>query len=1746
VTDSIPQEPEFAGNLDETNDLLDPSAPEIVSLLDEYLEQLKRGEAPKREDFLAKHPEHADQLQACLASLDFLSKERDDLLGKKQIGDFRILSEIGQGGMGTVYEAEQISLGRKVALKIVRAGRQSKEAIERFQREAETVAGLHHTNIVPIFSVGADEEINYFAMQLIDGKSLSQVSREAEEPIESKQAAEWGLGIVEALAHAHERGVVHRDVKPSNVLLDREDNVWLSDFGLAKRSDDLTLSVTGAILGTPRYMSPEQARGSMDEVDHRSDIYSVGATLYELVTKSPVFDAESPHKIITKIINDEPKAPRSLDETIPKDLETILLKSLQKHPARRYQIADHLADDLRAFLDDRPISARPESVIEKGSRWLRKKRSTLSNFLLASVATIAIALFGFAFESWRQLQGTAEYLFAADVPGAVAEIFDENDERILEPLSLPTPEPLTLRRGDYKVRVSAPGRFSVTKPVTVKPDIVIGYNGREPTFNFHLNSRLVGPPINVDHAYGILPGQGRILSFGDLGITCLDYRSGKAVWISPITSWTELTSTISDFKWEWQYEKFSTELDEPNVRAPHVVTGVGDLDGDGTHDFLLAANRKDWVLAFSAASGKPLWAHSPGMVQGQEHAGPPLVIPDVDGDGARDIVIVTEEPFMARALSGKTGEVVWNGDIDIGEEYDAYHSPPADGSPPAKSVMLKDGKRTVHPHPAQLVTIDKEEFILAIAGKFLRCLDLNSGEAIHTCELPVRSSHKPIVEDVDGDGSSDLVVTDANKKSGGKSEIVVWSIKHNKTIFEPVQFEDRSPSQRKRNSHAQLPEWPQLADLDQDGQMEMIHRSLNEHSAIEATDHYGTILWTARIESASDLDHFLVGPDIDNDGYRDVFVASLWSYQHQYYNSGRSTLFVDAISGSDGRKLWASSSDVQAPTAPQSKFRIHKFTKWEQTESAWPSLVVSVHPDRDMIEIDDSTGKPTVRPVTFCFSSADGELLHRANQIGHADVVDADGDGIDDLVAYRAETFRDNEVHNLKVSVLMGQGHQLWESSQGYPLPTPTSDLNGDDVGDLVQLQQQKGIQAISGVDGKVIWTAEKPHWSMRTQEVFCPPSTAGFDPDQDGVQDLLWIVYPLSGRGNQPFASAVSGASGRQLWESSTNVTDAYKLSLIEFKDLDQDGVQEIILVGSLKVGPEKTLRRQNLMYSTPWPPEMPGLTMLVIDQRTGSLKWKQQISESNQPYLKPEMLTSFDVALRRPNELFEFDIDFADLDGDGTLDVIAPVEPMSQGFELHAISGANGELLGLSVPLYKVESLHDLPQMNVCEDENGSDKIIVVAADPESPDVIVTALGSGAERRWRRTFPVHNWVRGTSKKREKRHITRAKLLRTHTSPYFAINLKGVKSFAHNTIVVLDSKGKTFGKPLQLNNSNRQTHFECWPVDVDGDQVDELAVVDRGTLKIFSVEEGFPLVWEHGLLSGEEFDEERLRIAVEALRSTNDGEIVLHKRTKDHRVIGLDKRTGKMRWTCPLASGRNAVVLRNSESSPPTVLLQHTGYSMSAHQPVSFNSPTLRVASSPERTLQRSPDIRHAHYLPWAGMEARDLMRTLPNAIAWGLFNATALLIIPGIFLARVVWKRQWSMKTLFLLPVVASIFLLNVIISRELPISSKFTVAFMILPFVIFFARQVFLLKNRRWFWVGFWVFMAALCCIPIVLLYWTQRPAWMGREGDYLVFDYWYVGLLFGSWGAGIIIAIQLGFAWLGEQWKARMNRGAKNVF
>jgi serine/threonine protein kinase len=313
-------------------------------VLDHYLADLQAGRAPDRAKLPADYPELASQLEQCLAGMEFVHRVSQHAAeAPAQLGDFRIVREIGRGGMGVVYEAEQLSLKRKVALKILRFGAATDaEAMRRFQREAETVAALHHTNIVPVFAVGCEQGVHYYAMQYVEGRGLDAMLESAKQEGRlpaAMEIARWGLQAAEALAHAHQRGVIHRDIKPSNLLLDLEHTVWLTDFGLAKRVDEVTLTVVGALLGTPRYMSPEQASTVGQPIDQRTDIYSLGATLYELSTGRPAFDADTPRAVLAQIVHAEPVPPRQLRRDLPRDLETIILKCMAKEPARRYATA---------------------------------------------------------------------------------------------------------------------------------------------------------------------------------------------------------------------------------------------------------------------------------------------------------------------------------------------------------------------------------------------------------------------------------------------------------------------------------------------------------------------------------------------------------------------------------------------------------------------------------------------------------------------------------------------------------------------------------------------------------------------------------------------------------------------------------------------------------------------------------------------------------------------------------------------------------------------------------------------------------------------------------------------------------------------------------------------------------------------------------------------------------------------------------------------------------------------------------------------------------------------------------------------------------------------------------------------------------------------------------------------------------------------------------------------------------------
>ncbi len=345
-----------------------------------------------------------------------------------QIPGYRVEALLGHGGMGVVYRAWHLGLDRAVALKMLLAGPYARTTErERFRREAQAVAALSHPNIVQVYDVGEVDGRPYFTMELMDGGNLADKTQSVPQP--ARQAAALMATIADAIHAAHQAGIVHRDLKPSNILLTPPVSPpceggalggctpKVMDFGLARRLEGGSgLTVSGAPLGTPSYMAPEQARGNKDAIGPATDVYALGATLYELLTGRPPFQADSPTATLQQVVADDPVPPARLNPRVPRDLETICLKCLHKEPQRRYASAEALADDLRRFERGEPIKARPVGSSERAVRWVRRRPALAGalafGVLLATALVVTVV--------WWHGQRTA--LEAAAVAYAEADL----------------------------------------------------------------------------------------------------------------------------------------------------------------------------------------------------------------------------------------------------------------------------------------------------------------------------------------------------------------------------------------------------------------------------------------------------------------------------------------------------------------------------------------------------------------------------------------------------------------------------------------------------------------------------------------------------------------------------------------------------------------------------------------------------------------------------------------------------------------------------------------------------------------------------------------------------------------------------------------------------------------------------------------------------------------------------------------------------------------------------------------------------------------------------------------------------------------------------------------------------------------------------------------------------------------------------------------------------------------------------
>ncbi len=1697
------------------------SASELAAILDRYVAELQAGQAPDRGELLAAHPELAAELEACLAGIDFVHRaaHTGPAAGEPaSLGEFRILRELGRGGMGVVYEAEQTSLHRRVALKVLRLGvGPDDEAMQRFRREAETVARLHHTNIVPIFAVGCERGVHYYAMQLIEGRSLADSLDEARQSgrrLAVDDLLRWFLQAAEALTHAHQRGVIHRDIKPSNLLLDVDGVVWLTDFGLARRADEVTLTASGALMGTPRYMSPEQAESLHRSIDHRTDIYSLGASLYEMATGRPAFDSSTPHGVVIQILTEEPARPRQIRPDLPRDLETIVQTCLAKDPSQRYQTAQSLADDLRALGEGRPIRARRVPFVERCVRYVRKRKQSLGRGSIVAAATVALVVGAFLgwrhYEDWR----SGEVVLRTDGAPLRAQVLTEsNDERVGEPFDVGTRTPRRLPAGDYRLRLTGHGLLGQTYRLGI-------HRGESRPYSLSLDGdRLLrSDPIPyrlTTAALTLEPGKADFVDWDGETLIRRDGATGRVVWDlarpakpsdprSDPLAWLRRLTYHGDASW-------------PGV----LVAPAPDLDGDGTGDVVWGSRGTPSMLALSGKDGSFLWEytasadglggpdpHGPAWPENVEQIprfGRVLGLPlqsDVDGDRTPDVVAAfavlddtwtgglrppgpanrlnpwtTPHPGrrVIAAISGRTGRPIWSYQIDPKPT-----SVPFD--PFDRGVALRKGRRG--------------STVCFMEGN--RCLALDAASGRARAGEPINlgfAPERPVeFADLDGDGAPDLLAL-GNPAGTGTQELVAISLTTGKRLWNvPVGIPFDYP-------HPPLiMSWPLAADLDGDGRAEVFvpeiaHTDSRAFGGVRMLDGAtGSKRWfhamRPQTQAKDGLEHLIVAPDLDGDGMRDVVAVSRYNGRYPFrMNSGEPhRIYVDALSGKDGRSLWWWSTDVQTSYDPASLLVWPPFW-WARGDDGWPMLAL---PLGGRLKGDTGRAAGTGQeepPRIHLLSGSRGRELHSLEGLSWPESADLDGDGLDDLwgsVDGKLRAFR-------------APGPVGWRMLGRFD---GAGDLDGDGIGDVLTRPSDEiasnspMVEARSGRDGHLLWQT-RAAWdssiadrmTLGIHRIATEPLPGG-DVDADGTADVLvWREIRFFPVGVGPLATlslmALSGRTGRRLWSAGSLPVGFDATGYSDIEQLDVRSIRPgepadlIVLHGSpfARPGsvPPGTVYRQTRLAR--------------VSGRDGRIAWDSPLFERKGTPM-PRMLN-----LPRT---------FGDLDGDGSLDLVAMVQVDGTTFELRAISLADGRALWSRPARFHP---HPFPALDT-GDGDGRAEVLVrtpLDGDPRGNVEVAALDGRDGSARW-------TWRGGRDSLRDKRDFCTADLDGKGRRSVCLIVRSSVDS---RRIVVLDADGRErVGRDLKFGMPSR-----ILAADLDGDGRDELLFLEGD--RLHAVRGDLSDLWAQSSREGVE--------RVIAAASGQPSVVVTEA------MIGLDGATGRPLWT---GAGPGKLIDPGGTAGPARVLevdgdttVVRTAIAIGEDGSLSSSGTTL---ASPDDA--RLADPRKLRPLPWT----RPGESLAVGSLLIGML-AFVTIVVPLATVRLAARRGYWSVRVLMALPVAVAIPLgLYLSLSSLSPLapasSPKNPVLFVLLcvlglPVLEYAARIVSCAVRRRWkslAMIGLAMVIATAIVAGISL--WGDRPA----PAEFERYDAtgWYLVILIGAYAVGGLLLVGGLLRWMGR--------------
>jgi serine/threonine protein kinase/outer membrane protein assembly factor BamB len=1688
----------------------------------------------------------------------------------RYVGDYELIEEIARGGMGVVYRAKQASLSRVVAVKMILAGNLADEsAVRRFRQEAAAAAALDHPHIVPIYEVGEQEGRHYFSMGYVPGSSLAERLKDG--PLPANEAAQLVLTIAEAVQYAHDQGVIHRDLKPANILLDEQGRPRVTDFGLAKiSSQDQSLTRTGQAVGTPGYMPPEQVQNG--EIGPTADVYALGAILYALLTGRPPFQAATPLDTMLQVIAAEPASPRMLNPAVPRDLETIALKCLEKRTEWRYQTARDLANELQRFLEGEPISARPPGIVERGLRWLGKQRRGVALVVIASAASVfAIVAGTWTYSLYQQSLAGKLRLSSSTNERLAATVLDLQGKEVIPVQSLPTRQPESLPAGEYVVRASDRGLLGDDFLVQVA-------SGEEHRFDLNLKAARLRPELTIDGSWHVVHTRGTtggahllLLSKGHLELKNLEYFEEN---LETLLDDKPSLQQLKNFRaWPWGNTVYAPSGVGNRDYRPQVVAHPPNLDAGGLGDVIIAYRHQPVIVAVSADTAKLWWTYAPEGFSANQPSdllqprnepmygaviGAPLVVPDLDQDGIADLVaaFVHIEPLPANsprppwdeqprrtieAISAKTGKRLWRHDLPDkaflpvdGEEFPSsclwFPGPPGDSGGgisstehfgnwfrfyPQNSPRGRD--QIVVPWPPQLVTAGGVQRIVCVAGTTLVQLNVQTGEPVQPAHsLGALAVCEPKFANVVGQDEPELILIEQlppvipNLPFSGKVQLHVRQLATGEPVFAPQvhEAEFKRPSANFQPSS----QWPLVEDLNGDGRAEIITASgtsiqlgrtveINDRAwaglvAIDGTT--GESFWKRPLDTVDQqLDQLLVGPDINGDGWRDIFVATIFLRRHN-----GAQLYVDALSGKDGQSLWTNCVPLPLVGQNLSQEVIGKLQWWNAGSDGWPQLMVPV--------LDCDSNQPL---GLTCFSAGTGTVTRTSDGLSEPFIDDLNGDGTKDLVVFEPTERRILDQGG-RLSTFVGASPQPWRAI-GRMLQS-ADDFDGDGRDDLLPARDHSGPRAaISGQTGRLLWERRDNEDSKMYQ-----PLHADFN--GDGVADFVGIDGPRANSGPTSPLRLYSGKTGQLLWNAGFGTRTFQHWAHLSACDLEHDGKPELAFLGQMDFEPDAAGRKHRSDCQS-W---------LVVLNAQGQIRLQQQISG----WLSETELE--DRARITPV--------IVDLNRDGCDDVVVPVlEPGDQRC-LVALDGrsVNKELWKVELPLGatppKTQRVQGLPLIG-SGDLNGDGvldllfHLPLIQSSSEYTLQIHALDGSTGN-------PLPGWPleRTPADSKLSFDAVREYSANEHFEP--TRPRPEVVQLGAERLVVTWQQGASYGIParlLLLSSTGQplweltvktESVFRPWLRDVNGDgQTDCVIITDVGV-------EAYNLsthtrIWRFELpVFGV------AEIVGSENRGSNEPAVLLV--ANDRSLFGLSIRDASVVWRSVAlphnlsVSERNWQLLRHTNpDQPPYIVSGRKDLDVICRRFETVDDPRTDLARSGANTgmrLQRDP--RYSRPLPWTIADSkRPLQLEAPTYLVSGLLFSLLLFVLPAWLGWRFVTRWQFNLGQLLLVPPIIGL----LVVGLQLPVpqapyvgvyvSPRVDIAFQLSAVWITAGLIVVCLARGRWKLAGAAIACSLLTTAAVTAVYWQLDEL---AAQEYYVSDGWWQVLILGAYlAAWLIVGISL---------------------